>query len=124
MSLRTYVALLIATPVLVACGQPAPPRASAPPSSTASPSSLGPAVPHALYTHCGIWETRFEGQYWATSPAEPEQTGSAPEGWDDPVQHGTMRRLSSTQAEFRDGAGHVVVFRLRSGATGFQRICS
>lgn len=124
MSERQRVVLLVVAPLLVACGPTPPLPTAAPPSSTAGTPTVSRAVPHALYTHCGIWETRFDGQYWATSPTLPDQTGSAPDGWDDPLQHGTMRRLSATEAQFRDENGHVVMFLLRPGARGFQRVCA
>ena len=34
-----------------------------------------------------------------------------------------MQVVSATEAEFRDPAGHVVLFRLRPQAVAFQRPC-
>jgi hypothetical protein len=73
-----------------------------------SPWRAGVAYPHWLYTHCGVAETRFAGQYWATDT--PLGGYDAPAGWDNPKQQGTMRLLDADTAEFRDDAGHSVVF--------------
>ena len=85
---------------------------------------VGRKYSHVLYTHCGIRETRFAGQYWVTTPELHDGAHNPPPGWDNPVQRGTFRLLSPTEAEFRDHAGHVVRFTLRKGATGFLRLCA
>ena len=73
-----------------------------------SPYQLDVDYPHALYTHCGVAETRFAGQNWVTK--RPLGNGDAPPGWDNPQQAGTMRLLTRHAAEFRDDAGHTVDF--------------
>lgn len=85
---------------------------------------LGREYSHDLYTHCGILETRFAGQYWVTTPELDDGMGNPPAGWNNPAQRGTIRLLSPTKAQFRDRAGHVVDFALRKEATTFMRICS
>jgi hypothetical protein len=73
-----------------------------------SPWRVGVGYPHTLLTHCGVAETRFAGQYWAT--ADPLGGYSAPNGWENPYQQGTMRLHDKDTAEFRDDAGHSVDF--------------
>lgn len=107
--------LLLLLASATACGAPSDPAPE--------PFAGGQAARHDLYTHCGILETRFEGHYWITTPELHDGSHDPPAGWDNPLQSGTMRRLSPTQAEFRDDAGHVVSFSLREGATEFQRLC-
>ena len=118
MDARALVGTLVVL-VLAGCGAQA-----APPVSAQGPVPEGRAYPHDLLTHCGIRETRFAGEYWVTSPELHDGSHNPPAGWDNPFQRGTMRRLSPTAAEFRDGDGHVVVFTLRPGATGFERMCA
>ncbi len=84
----------------------------------------GPAVPFTLLTHCGIDEVQFEGRYYEAVTPLDDGNGNPPSGWGNPTQAGTMRALSPTEVEFRDAAGHVVVFRLRAEATGPKRMCS
>lgn len=100
--------------------------------TTSTPSvalRVGPAVvgrdyPHQLYTHCGIWETRFAEAQWLTEPELSDGSSNPPAGWGNPYQSGRMRLLTATTAEFRDSAGHVVLFRLRPGASTFLRLCA
>jgi hypothetical protein len=101
---------------LLACSAPAEPA----PGSVV----VGQEYSHELYTHCGILETRFAGRYWVTSPELHDGSHNPPAGWGNPFQRGTMRLLSRTKAEFRDDAGHVVLFTLREGATDFLRMCA
>jgi ABC-type transport system substrate-binding protein len=115
--------------LLTGCTESAAPAttAAAQRTSTAAPDAApdtpGPAVPFGLYTHCGIDETRFEGRFYEAVTPLDDGNGNPPPGWGNGVQRGTMRTLSATEAEFRDAAGHVVVFRLRAGATDFKRMC-
>lgn len=95
----------------------------APSSRVSEPVAVGQEHRHYLYTHCGILETRFAGKFWITSPELHDGFHNPPAGWDNPEQRGTMRQLSPTEAEFRDDAGHIVLFRLRVGAREFLRIC-
>ena len=106
------------------CAQPdsGPLSAGAPvrPAGASAAQAPGPWRSHVLLTHCGIRETRFEGAYWVTEPELHDGSHDPPAGWDNPEQRGRMRRLSPDEAEFRDREGHVVLFRLRPGATDLQ----
>jgi hypothetical protein len=81
------------------------------------------AVPYELRTHCGVDEAKFNGRYYEAVPPLSDGQGNPPRDWGNPAQSGTMRMLSPTEAEFRDTAGHVVLFRVRPQATEFERPC-
>ncbi|MER7763448.1 hypothetical protein [Streptomyces sp. NPDC097619] len=82
------------------------------------------ALPFELYTHCGIDEARVGTTYFEAETPLSDGSGNPPEGWDNPVQRGTMTLESATAAVFTDEAGHEVRFRARPGATAFKRICA
>jgi hypothetical protein len=87
------------------------------------PAVAGSARPYALYTHCGIDEARIGSRYFEAVHPLSDGAGNPPAGWGNPFQQGTMTLLSPSTAVFRDDAGHKVVFRLRPGATSFERLC-
>jgi hypothetical protein len=111
--------------VLVACGSgPAAPVTSPARSSAPAATAVGSPQPYQLYTHCGIDEARIGNRYFeAVYPLSGGQDNPPP-GWGNPYQQGTMTLLSPTEAVFRDRAGHQVLFRLHSGATGFRQVCA
>ncbi len=88
-----------------------------------SPHPAVPAQPYQLYTHCGISEARIGGGYYQAARPLSDGQGNPPPGWGNPYQPGTVTRVSPRIVVFRDGAGHVVRFRLRPGATAFQQVC-
>ena len=68
---------------VTACAASTSPEAAPTPSETRPPPTqtrlqpaqalpknilVGRKYSHVLYTHCGIWEARFAGQYWVTTP--------------------------------------------------------
>jgi hypothetical protein len=86
-------------------------------------------VPFDLYTHCGINELRSNGRYFqrvggvlVAGSRTPSGLGNPPSGWGNPYQHGTLT-ITGDIAVFRDKAGHVETFKVRSGATGFLNMC-
>jgi hypothetical protein len=94
------------------------------PDQTPTATTVSPAVAFDLRTHCGIFEVKFEGRYYeAVHPLSDADGVNPPDGWGNPYQRGTMRILSATEAEFRDEAGHVVLFRLRPQATAAEHPC-
>ncbi|KAF5990711.1 hypothetical protein [Streptomyces sp. WAC00263] len=121
---RTIFALALAVAVLAGCTKAGedtkPVRAT--PSGGATPSVR--TIPFDLYTHCGIDEARIGSTYFEADPPLSDDSGNPPEGWDNPIQHGTMTLKSATEAVFTDDAGHEVKFRARPGATAFKRLCS
>jgi hypothetical protein len=80
--------------------------------SSTSPSAagLGAAEPHQLYTHCGVTWTQFQNQPWYASPPLSDGNGNPPPGFGNPVDHGTMRRISQHEAEYVSSAGRTVRF--------------
>ncbi|MFF7643894.1 hypothetical protein [Streptomyces canus] len=117
-------ALALAVTVLVGCTKAdedaMPVRAT--PSGRVTPSVR--TIPFDLYTHCGIDEARIGSTYFEADPPLSDGSGNPPEGWGNPIQHGTMTLKSATEAVFTDNAGHEVKFTARSGATAFKRLCS
>ncbi|WP_317874835.1 hypothetical protein [Streptomyces sp. SR27] len=84
----------------------------------------GRTIPFDLYTHCGIEEARIGSTYFEAEAPLSDGSGNPPEGWDNPIQHGTMSWTSDTEAVFTDEAGHEVKFRARPGASAFKHICA
>jgi hypothetical protein len=119
------VVVVLATAVLGACGTGSAINAG----TAAGPSGSGPsaataAQPYRLYTHCGIDEARIGNRYFEAVHPLSDGHGNPPAGWGNPFQRGTMALLSSSEAIFRDDAGHHVLFRVRQGATSFKDLCS
>jgi hypothetical protein len=119
------VVVVLATAALGACGTGSAIRAG----TAAGPSGSGPsatatAQPYRLYTHCGIDEDRIGNRYFEAVHPLSDGHGNPPAGWGNPFQQGTMTLLSTSEAVFRDDAGHHVLFRLRTGATSFKHLCS
>jgi hypothetical protein len=92
--------------------------------SSRSASDVGQSSSYKLYTHCGIREARIGNEYFMAVVPVDDGNGNPPRGWRDPIQAGTMKRISPTTAVFTDSLGHRVEFRLRAGANAFERICS
>ena len=121
---RIIFALALAVAVLAGCTKAdedaKPVRAT--PSGRVTPSVR--MIPFDLYTHCGIDEARIGSTYFEADPPISDDSGNPPEGWGNPIQHGTMTLRSDTEAVFTDDAGHEVKFRARPDATAFKRLCS
>jgi hypothetical protein len=117
--------VVLATAALGACGTGSAINAG----TAAGPSGSGPsgttaAQPYRLYTHCGIDEARIGNRYFEAVHPLSNGHGNPPAGWGNPFQQGTMTLLSTSEAVFRDDAGHHVLFRVRPGATSFKHLCS
>lgn len=106
--------------VLASRPGPAPVPPATPPAPTATPVTL-PGF--ALLTHCGVDEVRIGTRYYEAVTPLIGPAHSAPPGWDNPYQHGTMTLDSPDSAVFRDDRGHEVRFRVRDGATAFKQLC-
>jgi hypothetical protein len=113
------VAIALLSLTLAGCGQ----QTSAP-EATTSAVEAAQAVPYVLYTHCGINEARFNGQYYMAVHPLSDRNGDPSSGWGNPYQNGVIRPVSATDVEFQDQAGHRVLFRVRPVATSFERVCS
>jgi len=117
------VAVACLAGVLGACGSsPATPEPGSESDHRSTP--FGPAVSYRLSTHCGISEVLYQGRYYEIVPRLHNGSFSAPEGWDSPLQEGTLTPVSETAVVFTDDAGHRVTFTLRRGATTWKEICS
>jgi len=112
------IVLLSATPP---APEPAPPAA---PSPTPTPALTPVTLPNfALLTHCGVDEAKIGDRFYEAETPLIGPAHSAPPGWDNPYQEGTMTLTSPASAVFRDHLGHEVRFRLRPGATEFKQLC-
>ncbi|MFJ8581342.1 hypothetical protein [Micromonospora sp. NPDC093277] len=116
----TTLAVLMSLATVGCTSSTAPDEA---PAGTTGVGKTSAEVAFDLRTHCGIDEARFEGRYYEAVHPLSDGSGNPPDGWGNPYQSGTMQVVSANEAEFRDGAGHVVLFRLRPQATAFQRLC-
>lgn len=92
--------------------------------SAGSASGVGQSGPYRLYTHCGIVEAQIGKDYFVAVHPLDDGNGNPPSGWGNPYQDGTMERVSTNTAVFRDSLGHRVEFTLRPGATTLQTVCS
>jgi hypothetical protein len=115
------VTMIVALGATGCAGTSAPTDVSA---GVPSGSSLSSPIPFDLYTHCGIDELKLDDRYYEAVHPLSDGNGNPPKGWDNPVQKGTVQRVSVTEVEFRDRRGHRVLFRLRPQATAFTKICS
>jgi hypothetical protein len=123
-----HISALAVVTLLAAAGCSTPARPPEPwaatPVATTVTGTTAPTsepVPFTLSTHCGIDEAKFQNRYYEAVRPIPDPL---PKGWDNPAQRGTMRAVSATEAEFRDAAGHVVLFRVRPQATSYKRLCA
>ena len=66
--------------------------------------------PFALRTHCGVVSATIENRLWLAAPPLTDGSGNPPAGWDNPTDTGTLRLLSSTEAEFESKSGQVAHF--------------
>ncbi|HET6706712.1 hypothetical protein [Amycolatopsis sp.] len=98
----------------------APPGTPPPPAPSPTPVVL-PDFP--LFTHCGVDEAKIGDRFYEAETPLIGPARSAPPGWDNPYQEGTMTLTSPAAAVFRDDSGHEVRFRLRPGATEFKQFC-
>jgi hypothetical protein len=119
------VVVVLATAALGACGTESAINAG----TAAGPSGSGPsattaAQPYRLYTHCGIDEARIGQSLLRGRPSAQRWARQSPRWLGNPFQQGTMTLLSTSEAVFRDDAGHHVLFRVRPGATSFRYLCS
>lgn len=77
-----------------------------------------------LYTHCGIDDLQFEGQWYErVEGLLDDGSGNPPAGWDNPEQEGTITRVDEATLVFSDAAEHREEFVLRVGATGPKQSC-
>jgi hypothetical protein len=76
-----------------------------------APAEVGVAYPFDLYTHCGIVGADVAGTWFAAAPPLVEGAGNPPAGWGNPYQRGTLTLLTSSEALFRDDAGHELRLR-------------
>jgi len=112
--------VLAAGVIVVLAAQPEP--APVPPAVVPLPTVA--SLPNfALLTHCGVDEAKIGVQFYEAETPLVGPAQSAPAGWDNPYQEGTMTLDAPGSAVFRDYHGHEVRFRLRPGATEFKRLC-
>lgn len=110
---------------VAACGEASDAPASGAPVPTASVLDPAAAQPHQLYTHCGVVWTQFQGVTWYADPPLSDGNGNPPPGFGNPTDNGTMRRVSTHQAQYVSSAGRTVTFidTLPSGASD-PALCS
>lgn len=83
----------------------------------------GEAVPYSLHTHCGVKSARIGGLWWRAidPPHGGEGPASAPEGWADPYQKGSLTVISDERSVFRAQGAKVVFTPAPDGAPA--RLC-
>ncbi len=125
MPFAAAAAVVVAGGVIFAVTRPAPPPDPGV-SATVAPPTGTPAAkpfPFDLLTHCGVDDAKIGDAYFEAEAPIIGPAHSAPAGWDNPYQHGTMTVLSPSTAIFHDDRGHEVRFRVRPGATAFKHAC-
>lgn len=115
--------VVVAGGVLFAVSRSGPEPGPEPSAPVAAPPSAARSFPFDLLTHCGVDEAKIGDTYFEAEEPLAGPAASAPAGWDNPYQRGTMTLLSPDTAVFRDDHGHEVRFRARPGATAFKHIC-
>ncbi|MEV6878217.1 hypothetical protein [Amycolatopsis sp. NPDC051128] len=115
--------VLVAAGVVFAVTRPTPGPVPVTPATAASPSASARSFSFDLLTHCGVDEAKIGGTYFEAEHPIVGPAVSAPAGWDNPYQRGTMTLLSPDTAVFHDDHGHEVRFRARPGATAFKLLC-
>ncbi|MEV7097983.1 hypothetical protein AB0M80_34560 [Amycolatopsis sp. NPDC051045] len=107
--------------VVVSATPPEPePTPAAPPAPSPTPVTL---PNFALLTHCGVDETKIGTTFYEAETPLIGPARSAPSGWDNPYQPGTMTLGPPDSAVFRDQLGHEVRFHVRPGAKEFKQLC-
>ena len=113
----------VAGGVVFAVTRPAP-HPEPTPAGSVTPSPAAKPLPFDLLTHCGVDDAKIGDAYFEAESPIIGAANSAPVGWDNPYQHGTMTLLSPDTAVFHDDRGHEVRFRARPGATAFKHLCN
>lgn len=67
---------------------------------------------HAIYVHCGVERTHFDGRMWMVSPPPGDDSHNPPPGWDENLQPGTFTMLDDEHAVFETSFGARVDFRV------------
>jgi hypothetical protein len=117
----TFALLILPVLLVTACGSGG--SGAADPSSPASVAAGG-WTSYSLYTHCGIEEANVGGRWYRAEKPLSDGNGNPPAGWGNPYQAGRIRVAGSDRVEFRDDAGHDVIFILGPGASTPAKICS
>lgn len=87
--------------------------------------SPGDAEPFSIYTHCGIDEVHYQGEWYERiGGVLDDGNGNPPSGWDNGDHPGSMARIDDTTIVFTDDRGHEEHFTLRAGATEPKRFCA
>jgi hypothetical protein len=123
---RILTRLMLPLLLIAGCGGPIP---GSPDARGTQPSPLGssPGVEwtsYSLYTHCGIDETNAGGRWYHAETPLSDGNGNPPAGWENPYQAGRLRVLAGGRVEFRDNAGHDVVFVLEPATGTPTKVCS
>jgi hypothetical protein len=71
---------------------------------------VGVAVPYSLYTHCGAKTARFDGRLWISETFGDDALVSAPDGWGDPGDLGTLVLVDDDLAQYTASTGETLVF--------------
>jgi hypothetical protein len=124
--LAAAATVLVAGVIVVVAATPPEPEPTPPaaPTPVLTPTPTPVTLPNfALLTHCGVDEAKIGDRFYQAETPLIGPARSAPPGWDNPYQEGTMTLTSPASAVFRDHLGHEVRFRLRPGATEFKQLC-
>ena len=61
---------------------------------------VGVAYSVDLYTHCGLRHVDFDGAEWEISGLLSDGSGNPPEGFNNPIDHGTLTLMSEETAVY------------------------
>jgi hypothetical protein len=117
---KALAAVLVAVAALTASAQGTERQPSTLPGSVGSAPvtiGVGETADFAMYSHCGVESTEFNGRVWnAVEPlyATPERLGP-PAGWGDPEQEGRLTLEAPDRAVFTALGARVVLVPSATG---------
>lgn len=85
-------------------------------SSSSGDGTASASEAHALYTHCGVVSTEFDGRLWLADPPLVDDAGNPPAGWDENTTQGTFTVHADGSAVFSSGDLHARFVRAPEGA--------
>ena len=110
--MRTLAAALLVAVAVAGCGSRETPASTLPGSVRGGPLTIavGETAGFAMYTHCGVESTQFNGRTWdAVEPLYAPDRLGPPRGWGNPEQEGRLTLEAPDRAVFAARGERVVL---------------